>query len=131
MHGFIALLGRIFYSYIFISSSLNHFSEGAIQYAASKGVPFPEYLVPLSGIIAFLGGLSILLGIKAKCGAWLIVLFLVPVTLMMHQFWGIDQSAAGTQYLFFVKNLSMLGAALLITQVGPGPWSVDSWLEKK
>jgi putative oxidoreductase len=29
---------------------------------------------------------SILLGYRAKLGAWLIVLFLIPVTLMLHKF---------------------------------------------
>jgi putative oxidoreductase len=49
-------------------------------------VPTASVAVPLSGIIALLGGLNILSGYKAKYGAWLIVLFVVPVTVMMHNF---------------------------------------------
>jgi putative oxidoreductase len=29
------------------------------------------------------------------------------------------------QFVMFMKNVSMIGAALLITQVGSGPWSLD------
>jgi len=30
------------------------------------------------------------------------------------------------QFIMFMKNVSMLGGALLITQLGPGPWSLDA-----
>jgi putative oxidoreductase len=79
----------------------------------------------LSGIIALLGGLSIALGYRARLGAWLLVLFLVPVTLMLHRFWGLsDPQAAGLQLAMFMKNVSMLGAALIIARVGSGPLSL-------
>lgn len=120
-----ALLGRILYSLIFIFSMPSHFRAQYIGYAALQGVPLASLAVPLSGIIAGLGGLSIALGYRAKLGAWLIVLFLVPVTLTMHRFWGLsDPQAAQFQLAMFTKNVSMLGAALLITRVGSGPLSL-------
>lgn len=83
--------------------------------------------VPFAGVLAGLGGLSVATGFKAKWGAWLLVMFLVPVTAMMHQFWTIsDPAMAGIQQAMFFKNLSMLGCALFITQMGAGPLSVDS-----
>ncbi len=103
-----------------------HFSAGTIGYAASHGVPLASIAVPLSGMIALAGGLSILLGYRARWGAWLIVLFLVPVTVMMHNFWAVaDPNAAQMQHIMFMKNLSMLGAALMITHFGSGPLSLD------
>jgi putative oxidoreductase len=123
---FITLLGRVLYSFIFIMAAPGHFKAGTIAYAASTGVPMANILVPLSGVFALLGGLSVLLGFKAKSGAWLLVLFLVPVTVMMHKFWGIpDPMAAQMQQIMFMKNVSMLGAALLITQFGSGPASLS------
>jgi putative oxidoreductase len=120
------LLGRILYSAIFLSSAPGHFTAGTIAYAAAKGVPFASILVPFSGILAFLGGLSVLLGYKARYGAWLLVLFLVPVTAMMHPFWNLaDPMAARIQYIMFMKNVSMLGGALLIAYYGSGPLSLD------
>jgi putative oxidoreductase len=80
----------------------------------------------LSGVIATLGAISIILGFKARWGAWLIVLFLIPVTLMMHDFWTVtDPQMRGMQMAMFMKNISMLGGALLITYFGSGPLSVD------
>jgi putative oxidoreductase len=104
-----------------------HFSAGYIGYAAQAGVPAPGLLVPLSGVIATLGGLSVTLGYKAKIGAWLLVLFLVPVTLTMHAFWAVtDPMMHGMQMAMFMKNVSLLGAALLLTHFGAGPLSLDA-----
>jgi putative oxidoreductase len=127
---YLVLLGRIFYVAAFLKSVPGHFAAGTIAYAASQGIPMASIAVPLSGIIAFVGGLSILLGYKARYGAWLIVIFLVPVTIMMHRFWGLkDPAMVMTQQINFMKNLSMLGAALMIAHFGSGPLSLDK--EKK
>lgn len=123
----IELFGRILFSLIFLTSAIKHFSGQTIQYAASQGVPFASVMVPASGIIAIIGALSIILSYKARAGGWLIILFLVPVTLMMHQFWAIDDPAMKQmQTGMFMKNISMLGGALLIAYFGSGPLSLDN-----
>ena len=122
----LVLIGRFFYSAIFITSSLGHFTKQAIEFGTSHGVPMASFFVPFSGIIGIVGGLSILLGYKARLGAWLIVIFLIPVTLVMHKFWGVDDPVwVSMQQAMFMKNFSMLGAALLITYFGSGPLSLD------
>ena len=121
------LLGRFLYASIFLIAAPGHFTAGTIAYSASKGVPLASMTVPLSGVIALLGGLSILLGYKAKIGAWMIVLFLVPVTLVMHDFWTVaDPMQASMEQIMFMKNVSMLGAALMIAGIGSGPLSLDN-----
>jgi putative oxidoreductase len=55
------------------------------------------------------------------------VLFLIPVTLMLHKFWLVtDPMMAQIQMILFMKNVSMLGGALLISQFGAGPFSLDA-----
>jgi putative oxidoreductase len=123
----VVLGGRLLYVLVFLMAGPMHFSKQEIGYAASAGVPLASILVPLSGLMAFLGGLSILLGYRAKIGAWLIVLFLVPVTLTMHNFWAApDPTTAQIQVVMFMKNVSMLGGALLISHFGAGPFSLDA-----
>jgi putative oxidoreductase len=127
----VVLLGRVLFSLIFWLSGPNHFAKQTIAYAASQGLPFASILVPFSGVLALAGGLSILLGYRAKLGAWLIALFLVPVTLTMHRFWGVTDPVMGKiQLVMFMKNVSMLGAALLISQFGAGPLSLDARRER-
>jgi putative oxidoreductase len=123
----VALLGRLFFVLIFLMAGPNHFSTQTIAYAASQEVPLAAIAVPLSGVFAIVGGLSILLGYRARVGAWLIVLFLVGVTPMLHKFWTVtDPMMHQMQMIMFMKNLAMLGGALLISQFGSGPWSLDS-----
>lgn len=128
---YVVLLGRILYSLIFLFTIKTHFSEGAIGYALAKGVPMANILVPASGVLAFIGGLSILLGFKAKWGAICVLLFLIPVTLMMHDFWNVtDAMQKQMQHAQFMKNLALIGAALMITYFGSGPLSVDARMRK-
>jgi len=129
---YIVLVGRILFSFIFVMTIMGHFSKQDIIYATAAGVPLASITVPASGIIAFLGGLSIAFGYKAKWGAWLIVLFLVPITLMMHNFWAApDKMAAQMQLAMFIKNISILGGALMIAYFGTGPLSLDSLFNNK
>jgi putative oxidoreductase len=123
----LVLLGRFLFALIFLMSSPMDFSSQTIAYAASQGVPLASIAVPLSGVIALAGGLSILLGYRARVGAWLIALFLAVVTPIMHNFWAVtDPMMHQMQFIMFMKNLSMLGGALFISQAGAGPWSLDA-----
>lgn len=120
-------VGRVLFALIFVASVIGHFSEAEIAQAAAHGVPLATILVPLSGIIAFAGGVSIMLGYRARFGALLLLVFLVPVTLVMHKFWGIpDPQMAMMQKINFMKNTSLIGACLLVMYYGSGPYSLDS-----
>ncbi len=125
--GAVVFAGRLLFSFIFIFGGLNNFSHQTVAYAAAQGVPLASIAVPFSGVLAMAGGLSILLGYRARIGAWLVALFLVAVTPAMHNFWAVkDPMMAQMQMIMFLKNLSMLGGALLISHFGAGPWSLDA-----
>jgi putative oxidoreductase len=125
--GALVLLGRFLFVLIFLMSAPMHFSQQVIAFAAAKGIPLASITVPLSGVISLAGGLSILLGYRARVGAWLLILFLVVVTPLMHNFWTVaDLMMRQIDFANFMKNVSMAGAALFITQFGAGPWSLDA-----
>lgn len=115
----IALItGRILFSIIFIVSAFGHFKAGTIAFAASKGVPFANLTVPFSGVLELLGGLSILIGFETRIGALLIILFLVPVTFTLHQFWKEkDPMMKQMEMVMFLKNIAMIGGALILGYV--------------
>jgi putative oxidoreductase len=119
-------IGRLFLAAIFLLSAPSNFSKPAIEYAGNAGVPLAQIAVPLAGVIALVGALLVLFGYRARIGAWLLVLFLVPVTLFMHRFWDVsDPAVARLQEINFMKNLAILGGALLVTYFGAGPVSLD------
>jgi putative oxidoreductase len=126
---YIVVAGRLLYSAIFITAGFQQIfqAQETIGAAAKQGVPLAHIAVPGAAVIAIFGGVSIVLGYYARVGAWLLVLFLVPVTLMLHNFWGVkNPTLAQTEQIMFMKNLSMLGGALLIAYFGSGPLSLDA-----
>ena len=127
-----SLFGRQLFSIIFILSSASHFKPLTVQYAAHHGVPFAGLLVPLSGLVALVGGLSVLLGYQTRLGAWLLTIFLIPVTLVMHNFWAAaGASAFQVERALFLRNVALLGGALLIGYFGGGPLSLDVLMRRE
>lgn len=113
----LVLIGRILFVALFLNSAVGHLTQTKAMggYAASKRVPAPEQAVLASGVLLALGGLSVLLGIWADLGALLLVLFLVPTALLMHDFW--RQADAGqrqNEMIQFLKDMSLAGASLML-----------------
>ena len=123
---FLVPVGRLLFSAIFIMASFGHFTAADIAFAEMKHVPLPSVLVPLSGLMILVGGISVLLGYKAKIGAGLIFLFLIIITPLMHNFWvETDQQMMMMQQANFMKNFALAGASLIICHFGAGPYSLD------
>lgn len=60
------------------------------------------------------------------------IAFLVPVTLMMHDFWNVTEPAARMmQRISFMKNLAILGGGLLVAYFGSGPFSLDTRMSRR
>jgi putative oxidoreductase len=112
------LIGRILFVLVFVlSGSTVHLLQArqGIEYARMYGVPAPELLVPLSGLMAVLGGLSVAFGVWGDLGALVLVAFLLPVAFLMHAFWKeTDPQQRANQMVHFLKNLSMAGGALVL-----------------
>jgi putative oxidoreductase len=123
---FIVPLGRVLFAGIFLFAVFTHMQPGTVAYSKQVGLPAATFLVPASGIFAGLAGLSVALGYHARLGAACIAIFLIPVTLTMHNFWAMkDAMTARMHMAMFMKNVSMLGAALLIIYFGSGPYSLS------
>lgn len=115
----VLLLGRILFASIFVLSGLTiHLLKwrDGVQYARMSGYTLaPELMVPASGLVAVLGGLSVAFGIWPDLGALMIAVFVIPVAYFMHAFWKIeDPMMRGIQNAMFMKNLALGGAALAL-----------------
>lgn len=109
----IPIVGRVLFALLFLGAAPRHFTAEGISHAAELGVPFAQILVPASGVLAIAGALSVATGFQARFGACGLVLFLLPVTLWMHQFWNVtDPALRHTQFAMFGKNVALIGAAL-------------------
>ncbi|MBX3420696.1 MAG: DoxX family membrane protein [Pirellulaceae bacterium] len=121
-HPAIGIVGRVMFVLIFFLSGVTHFTDPAGYVALMPEIiPFREFWVILSGMVELAGAFFILTNRAPRLGGWLIVLFLIPVTVVVHGH-GIlaapDAVMARIQTSFFLKGITMIGAALLITQFG-------------
>ncbi len=122
-------VGRVLFAFIFLAAAPRHFTQEGITHAAEFGVPFARVLVPASGVLAMLSSLSVMTGYRAQWGAWGLVLFLVPITFTLHAFWNVaDPVQHHVQQAMFAKNVSMIGAALLLAHFGAGPYAISASL---
>jgi uncharacterized membrane protein YphA (DoxX/SURF4 family) len=119
------LIGRILIGGFFIFAGFNHFAQLKMMagYAKMKGAPAPEAAV--GGVLLLLGGLSLLLGFHPTIGVILLVLFLVPASFMIHNFWTIkDPQARMGELVNFEKNIAILGL-LLMSLLIARPWPMS------
>jgi putative oxidoreductase len=137
LKGLVSLLGRVLLSAIFLmSAAANHiprFNEdagmlaGKIQGLIKDAPPWlPQ--VAMGGAIAFmiLGGVSVLVGFKARIGALLLFLFLAAATYFFHDFWNAGGEAYANQMIHFMKNAAIAGGMLFVVANGGGAWSLDA-----
>jgi len=124
---YVFVLGRILFGGFFVLGGLNHFQNLGMMsgFVQSKGVPTAKPAVAVSGLLIIVGGVSVILGYHVRIGLACIVLFLVPVTLLMHNYWvETEMMPRINQRVNFQKNLALLGAALMMLMI-PRPWAMS------
>lgn len=121
-HIAINIAGRILFMSLFVLSGITHFTN--IPYYVSlmpDGVPYALFWIFLSGVVELAGAAMILLNWRPRLGGWLIVIFLLPVTVVVHGYEMLNAESEvvrALQQAHFLKGFALAGAALLITQLG-------------
>jgi len=122
LHPAIAIAGRVMFALIFFLSGVAHFTDlNRFVALMPAAIPFRTFWVMISAVVELVGATLIVTNRYARLGAWLIVVFLVPVTITVHgvaMLTAPDQQMQRIQTSFFLKGVAMTGAALLITQLG-------------
>lgn len=128
MKNFLDLSGRVLLSFIFLFEAYD-----ALKYVGhtkslmtSYGIVWRQDML-LYGAVAFLilGGLMVLTGYRARLGAFLLLLYWLPVTFIVHAFW---THPAGdlqrSESIHFMKNIAIAGGLLMVMANGTGAWAV-------
>src|SRR6266852_1127066 len=103
--------GRVFLAVIFVLSGAGKLYtwKTTAAFAAAQGVP----------ALALAGGLSLLTGYKLRWGVAALLVFLVPVTLVFHNFWAFQGEQQQLQLAMFLKNLAIAGGLLVVLSTQP------------
>jgi putative oxidoreductase len=127
-----SLLGRILICLVFVFSGVSKLMAYSMMagFAASKGLPMAHYAIGAAAALEILGGLSVAVGFKTKFAAWLLFLFLIPTTLLFHNFWTMQGMERMDNQSHFLKNLAIMGGLVILAANGAGGYSADSTAAK-
>lgn len=125
---YVPLVGRILLSLIFILSGIGKITNlsATSGYMASKGMPAVHFFLVMAILFELGGGLSVLTGFKARLGALALIVFVIPATLIFHNFWAYSGMEQQNQMIHFLKNVAILGGLAMVTAFGPGTLSLDA-----
>ncbi len=124
---FTPLAGRILLSVIFLISGVFKVASYSqiVGYAAAKGLPLAGVAIACAIVVELGCGLAILAGFQTRIAAWILILYLIPVTFFFHNFWAVQGMEQQTQMINFLKNAAIMGGLVILAANGAGPYSVD------
>lgn len=79
----------------------------------------------LVAVIEIVGGSLVLIGVWTRFAALILLIYAAIVTFTLHDFWNMQGVARDGNQIHFLKNLSIMGALLMIAAAGAGRYSVD------
>jgi putative oxidoreductase len=133
-------LGRIFLPIIFIATGVQKFLNmpAFAKMLADTRLPIPEEIVPYIGsmskyealgyllaAIEVICGLMILIGLKARWGALVLILYAACSIVFVHHFWDMDSASFTSNMNDALKYLAIIGGLLLLVVGGPNPNAMD------
>lgn len=112
-------VGRALVGSLFVVSGIGKILgfAGVAGWMASIGLPFASLLLAATILLEVGGGLALATGFQARWASLGLALFLVPVTLIFHAFWGAGAAEFQNQMNHFLKNVAILGAMLVIFDI--------------
>lgn len=121
------LLARIFIAFIFLFEAVDsilYFSETKNTLTA-YGITWRQDLI-LGTVIVFLilGAFFVAIGYFAKLGSFLLLLYWVPFTFIVYSFWNDPEDIKRLHGLYFMRNMGVTAALLLLMANGTGKYSV-------
>jgi putative oxidoreductase len=122
------MTGRVLLALLFVISGYDKIVsfEGTVGYIAAKGMPLPQLAALGSIAVELVAGLLLVIGWQARWAAAVLFLFVIPTTIIFHNFWAYDGPQAQLQQIQFMKNLCIMGGMLYVMAFGAGPCSVDN-----
>lgn len=118
------LLSRVLFALVIGYLALGNLLdlESSVGYAKSKGAPLATISVPLGSLGLIAGALAILTGVYPALGALAVIAFLVPITVIMHDFWTMEGQDRQNERIHFLKNIGLIGSALVFLALSTVAW---------
>jgi putative oxidoreductase len=128
------LLGRLAIAALYVPSGFGKLTgingpgiRGFAHYLVVHGAPGPAIAwSAVAAVVELFGSVAILLGLKTRYAAALLILFTIGAALIGHAYWTIpDAAQKAQQKIHFFKNVAIIGGLLFVFVRGAGPISID------
>ena len=121
------VVGRIMLAAIFLLSGVMKLAdfEGSLGHMVAQGIPYASALLVIAALVEIAGGLSIVSGFLTRLGAFALFLYLIPVTLLFHDFWNLAGQERIAQSASFMKNVAIMGGLLVLMAHGAARHAID------
>lgn len=127
MKNIIDLLARACLAFIFLYEAYDsiHYFKATKETMTDFGITWRQDLL-LLGVITFLiiGGLLVLTGYRTRLGVFMLLVYWIPVTFIVHSWWQYPEPEARLQATMFMKNVAITGGLLMLWVNGAGKFSI-------
>lgn len=109
-------IARVLLCLVFLHAVIGKLTgfAGVAGMIAGRGIPLAPVLLAAAVALMVVGSVLVISGIRARLGAILLLLFLVPTTLLFH-----NDVADPQERIALLKNLSIMGGLLLVAERRP------------
>jgi putative oxidoreductase len=123
----LALIGRVLIALLFLPSGWSKLTgfAGTVKYIAAKNVPLPEVCAAIAVAVELGLAIALLVGFRTRWVALLMAIFVLVITPIFHNYWGVDAAQVMMQKLNFWKNIAIAGGLLGFAAFGGGTFSID------
>ena len=129
----IPLIGRVFMSSVFLIFGVLKFVTLPyyVQLAAGRGIPMPQAAIVAAALLEVLGGLAILAGFQTRMVGWILFVYLIPTSILFHNYWALQGALRDAMQAHFFKNMAIMGGLLFLAHSGAGAYSIDAALRTR
>ena len=109
-------IARVLLCLVFLHAVIGKLTgfAGVAGMIAGRGIPLAPVLLAAAVALMAVGSVLVISGVRARLGAILLLLFLVPTTLLFH-----NDVADPQERIALFKNLSIMGGLLLVAERRP------------
>jgi putative oxidoreductase len=127
------VLGRAMIATVFVWMGIDKvMTWGAyVSYMNAEGMRAIPFFLAAAIVIEIVGGLMIFTGTFTRFAAVGLCLYLIPVTLIFHDFWNEGGLARQYDLFHFLKNVAIMGGLLAVTSLGPSRYTLDNQIRRR
>lgn len=125
---YVPLIGRILIALPFIKFATDKIRnwDMVFEWMQSIGVPAPALALGLANAIELIGAVCLIVGFRTRWAALTLALYLIPVHVLVHDFWAVEAAERASQIENFGKGMIIIGGLLFVYLYGSGAISVDA-----